>query len=188
MTVMAVVELNGRELQAEHYELAAFDGNGICRGNVRLKLAEPIDRYVAFLTIAGEEETDLRFGLRDSNTGETCLFADEALPFGTNAIIGSPDKPLVLHFRGMNGIDDYENYVYAYPNPVEHGQCFSLGYTASIQAPMRVEIINALGATIAVQTFDKMPSAIVAPDVPGIYMIRITVDGKECLMRKLVVK
>ena len=188
MTIMAVVELNGSELQADHYELAAFDGNGICRGCIRMSLVEPIDRYVAFLAIAGEEDVDLRFGLRDSNTGETCLFAEETLPFEVDAIIGNLDMPLVLHFRGMNGVDEYENDVYAYPNPVEHGQCFSIGYTASIQTPMKIEIINALGATVAVQTFDKMPSAIVAPNVPGIYIIHITVDGKERLIHKLVVK
>lgn len=188
MTVMAVVDLNGGELQADHYELGVFDGNGICRGCVRMMLVEPIDRYVAFLTIAGEENDDLRFGLRDTHTDETCLFAYETLPFGANAIIGNLDMPLVLHFRGMNNVDDRENDVYAYPNPVEHGQCFSIGYTASIQVPMRVEIINAFGAIVAVQTFDKMPSAFVAPNVSGIYMIRITVDGKECLIRKLVVK
>ncbi|MBQ6772115.1 MAG: leucine-rich repeat protein, partial [Bacteroidales bacterium] len=69
MSVMAVVELDGEELASERYELAAF-ANGECRGSARLMYVEPLDRYMAFLTVAGDEATGLHFGLYNVETGD----------------------------------------------------------------------------------------------------------------------
>lgn len=68
MTVMAVVEFDDVELQGENYEIAAF-ANSECRGSARLMYVAPINRYIAFLTIVGDEASELRFSLYDSETG-----------------------------------------------------------------------------------------------------------------------
>ena len=68
MSVMAVVELDDVELQGENYELAAF-ANGECRGSASLMYVEPLNRHIAFLTVAGNEAVELHFGLYNTETG-----------------------------------------------------------------------------------------------------------------------
>ena len=187
MTVTAVVELDGEELRSDRYELAAF-ANGESRGSVRLMYVEPIDRYVAFLTIAGEEAADLSFSLYDMETGMECLSANEAIAFEANATVGRLAEPFVVSFRGTTGMDELANSLRVYPNPVNPGERFSIGLNTESKAPVRVEIVNALGVTVSVETSTQTPASIKAPEVAGIYTMRVIVDGKGMCCRKLVVK
>ena len=103
MTVTAVVELDDVGLQGGNYELAAFAG-GECRGSARLMYVEPLDRHMAFLTIAGDEAAELRFKLYDAETGvvETQDFAP--LQYEANATVGSLAEPYVVSFGSTTGI------------------------------------------------------------------------------------
>jgi hypothetical protein len=112
MTVTAVVELDGTELVLEpvegpaNFELAAF-ANGECRGSARLMYVEPLNRYMAFLTIAGDETTDLTFSLYDA---ETCRVETQnvaALQYESDAIVGSLTEPYVIRFNGNTGVDEW---------------------------------------------------------------------------------
>ncbi len=105
MSMTAVVELNDVELSSEDYELAAF-ANGDCRGSVRLVYVEPIHRYLAFLTISGDDISELRFSLYNTETGAEIHNAEEQANFIANAIVGSVDEPYTIHFRGEMGIDE----------------------------------------------------------------------------------
>ena len=185
MTVMAVVELNDEELDTENYELAAF-ANGECRGSVRLAYAEPLNRHVAFLTISGKDAAELSFRLYNTETNEEYYDAEESLYFVADAMVGEADDLYVVHFRGTAGMDELADKVKVYPNPVHTGERFSIGMASVETYPVHVEIINTLGVVETVHA----PSlhTLTAPNVAGVYTLRITVKGKGTIVRKLVVK
>ena len=186
MTVLAVVELDGEELVGENYELAAF-ADGECRGSARLMFAEPLGRYLAILTIAGDEATNLAFGLYDAATGmeETQDFA--SLQYETDAIVGGAYTPFIVRFRSATGVGEWAGSVNVFPNPVGRGERFSLGMTGIETGKVRIDIVNALGAVVeTLQT--TSPQALAAPQVSGVYTLRITVEGKGVCYRKLIVE
>ena len=186
MTVMAIVELDGEELQGEQYELAAF-ANGEVRGSARLLYVEPINRYMAFLTVAGDEATELHFGLYNTETGVVETQCIASLQYETNAIVGSFAEPYVVSFRGNTGLAEWYNSVQVYPNPIEHNQLLTLGLNAEEASTMRIEIVNAFGAVVKTY-YGATLKTITAPETTGVYTLRITVEGKGSCYRKLVVR
>ena len=194
MTVIAVVELDDepkvpepvegptQEL-GENYELAAF-ANGECRGSVRLLYVEPLNRYVAFLTVAGDEIAELRFGLYNTETGEEYHNVEETLTYESNAVVGNLDEPYTIHFRGNTGLDDLSNRIEVFPNPVKRGQTFNIGMTDAEIGEAQVDVMNALG--VIVET--RRATSLQAPNAPGVYTLRITVEGKGICYRRLVVE
>jgi hypothetical protein len=185
MTVTAIIELDDNELQSDSYELAAF-ANGECRGSVRLMYVEPLNRHIAFLTITGEEVTALSFSLYDTQTGEEIYDAQETLNFSNNATVGDVRAPYVLHFRGTTGTSDWANGLSVYPNPVRRGEKFSL-CTAEEIGEVQVEIIDALGQIETLRTM-SLQTTITAPNVSGVYTLRIIKEGKGTCYRKLIVR
>ena len=186
MTVMAVVELNDEELNTENYELAVFAANGECRGSVKLTYAEPLNRLVAFLTISGKDAAELDFRLYNTETNEEYYDAEESLDFVANAIVGEADDLYVVHFRGTTGMDEFAGRVRVYPNPVNRAERFSIGLAGDMTNPVHVEIINTLGMVETLRTTSHQ--TLTAPNVAGVYTLRITVEGKGTIVRKLVVK
>ena len=185
MTVTAIVELDGEELRSDRYELAAF-ANGESRGSVRLMYVEPIDRYVAFLTIAGEEATELSLSLYDMETGMEYFPAEENIVFEADATLGRLAEPFVVSFRGTTGVDELANSLRVYPNPVKAGERFSIGMNAESKAPVRVEIVNALGAVVSVETSTQAPASIKAPEAAGIYTLKISCEKGTCYSKLIV--
>ena len=186
MTVSAVIDLDGEEIQSEDYELAVFDANGECRGSIMTMYVDITSRYYAFLTIYGDIPAELHFGLYDWQTYEECFDVDETIMYDADAMLGSIFDPVVLHFHGMNSVDELDSHIKVFPNPVNRAEQFSLGLTGDMTDLVRVEIINTLGVVETVhapslQTFT-------APNVAGVYTLRITEEGKETVVRKLVVK
>ena len=188
MTVMAVVELDEVELSGENYEIAAF-ADGECRGCARLMFVEPLNRYVAFLTIVGDEASELRFSLYDSETGVVETQDVASLQYETNATIGSLETPHVIRFRSTTGVDEWANNINIFPNPVEQGQTVSLGLTdVETLRATSVQIVNALGVVVETLRATSVPANITAPKVAGVYTLKISVEGKGTCYRKLVVK
>ena len=187
MTVMAVVELDNKELRSENYELSAFAANGECRGSVKLTYAEPLNRHVAFLTVSGKDAAELSFRLYDTETNEEYYESEESLEFVANAIVGGASDLYVVHFRGTTGMDEFAGRVKVYPNPVDAGERFSIGMNTEIKSPVRVEIVNAIGAVVSVETSTQAPASVVAPTVAGVYTLRITCEEGTCY-RKMVVR
>ena len=77
--------------------------------------------------------------------------------------------------------------MHVYPNPVKHGNGFTL--TLPDDAMVRVDIVNALG--VVVQTLyatSEKTVNYVAPNITGVYTLRITIEGEGTYTRKLVVK
>jgi hypothetical protein len=185
MTVTAVVELDDVELNSDNYELAAF-ANGECRGSVRLMYVAPLNRYMAFLTVAGDDDADLNFGLYDTETGMVKTQCIASLQYETNAVVGSLETPCVIRFRSTTGVDDWASGLHIFPNPVARGEQFTLGLTADEIGKVQIEIINALGVVETLRATSVQ--TITAPDVAGVYTLRITVEGKGSCYRKLVVR
>ena len=186
MSVMAVVELDGNELEGENFELAAF-ANGTVRGSARLLYVEPLNRYMAFLTVAGEDAAELRFGLYNAETGEECIDSDNVITYVTNAVVGSFAEPYVVSFRGTTGTNEWANSLNVYPNPVQCGQNVTIGFIDVETSEMRVEIINAIGAVVETMQASSVQT-ITAPETAGVYTLRVTVEGKGTCYRKLVVR
>ena len=186
MSVMAVVELEGVELRSEQYELAAF-ANGECRGSVRLLYVEPIDRYVAFLTVAGDDAAELRFGLYNAETGDVEMQDLASLQYETNAVVGSFESLYTVSFRGTTGIEALSPRLEVYPNPVEHGKTFSIGMAGAKEGTVVVEVINAMGTVVTTRRTASL-QGITAPNEPGVYTLRVTVNGTETGIHKLLVR
>ena len=188
MSVMAVVELNGEEIMADGYELAAFDANGECRGSVEMVFVEPLNRYMAFLTLSGMDAAELTFGLYDAATGREYIDSDERLVFVTNAKVGDANEPYVVRFGELTGTIESAITAQVYPNPVARGERFSIDLGSGTTQSVRVEIVDALGAVTRSMTSAQQPVSIAAPAVSGVYLLRITVEGKGTCIKKLIVR
>ena len=187
MTVMAVMELDDMELTSDNYELAAFAANGECRGSVRLSYAEPLHRHVAFLTVSGKDAAELSFRLYDTETNVEYYDAEESLDFVADAIVGEATDLYTIHFRGAAVMDEFASRVKVYPNPVNRGERVSIGMKAESKSPVRVEVVNALGTIMSVETSNQLPATIKAPDAAGVYTLRISCEENTCY-RKVVVR
>jgi len=185
MTMVAVVELDGEELRGERYELAAF-AEGECRGSAELMYVAALDRYMAFMTLYGDSPAEMSFGLYDASTGEENYETNEIVPYSANATAGSPTEPCVVRFRGLTGVGELNAEVKVFPNPVRRGQTLSIG-TADEEADVEIDIVNALGVVVGSNTSVKSPATIKAPNKAGVYILRITVNGKGTCYRRLVV-
>ena len=172
MTVTAVVELDGMELLSEDYELAAFAGDE-CRGSIKLMYVEPINRYIAFLTVFGENEEMLRFRLTD---GMGTVFSNNELLFVADGVTGTLAEPYVVRFRGVTAIDEGNTTsVKVYPNPSDGL------YNIEGQGIKRVEVYNGLGQLIlSEEGCNNFVRLSLRNRANGVYMLRvITADGVE---------
>ena len=186
MSVVAVVEIDGVEAVEDRYELAVF-ADGECRGSVRLMQVAALNRYVAFLTVTGNGSADLRWALYDTETGEEYLDSDSELRFEPNAIVGNVKEPMTVRFNGLTATSETPNKVTCYPNPVSRSQYVRIDLPAA-HGETQVEVVNALGAVVSSQRANGMVAEVKAPATAGVYVVRITIDGKEVVYTKLIVE
>ncbi len=171
MTMTAVVE----GAIDENYEIAAFV-NGEVRGSARPIYVEPMDAYMFFLTIHGDEVEAMTFKCYDLTTGEEYEL-NNRINYSNDAHLGSVKDPYTLT-RGTVGLEEVSSFN-IYPNPTTTDREINLATTCD-----KVEVFNALGVKVAeyqnVDTLDAFETA-------GIYVIRVTNNGnvKHC---RLVVK
>ena len=187
MTVTAVLEVDGEEVRSDAYEVAAFCGNE-CRGSVRLIYVEPVDRYVAFLTVFGETGETIEFRLTD---GEETMPSDDVMGFVSDGITGSIASPAVLHF-GTTGVSDASAVVRIFPNPVKRkGQ---LHFTTPDESgQLQVEIVNMLGVTVCRETVNVTPMATASLTLheavlPGTYVLKAISHKGTVYYGKLMVE
>ena len=165
-------------------ELAAFV-NGECRGRAKLQYVEPMQTYLAFITINGNDDETVTFSLYDEDLNVT-YYASEAniVVFNANEVVGKFRNPYILSF---NNAENVENTVFTvYPNPVAQGDEMTVNLMEEFaEAEMFVE--NELGLTVdAVKLSGK--SAKVRFDWPsGVYVLRVVVDG-NVYYNKVIVK
>ncbi len=185
MSVMAVVCLDENELGGDA-ELAAFDGDE-CRGSARLLYVEHLDRYVAFLTVTGEEAATLTLKLYDHETGMEYENPNSSLNFEVDGIVGSLANPFIVDFSTTTETDEpFANGLAAYPNPVNANGLVRINMPYESEA--RVEIVNALGAMVSAENVTGSSSAIKAPATKGVYVMKVAIDGKGIYTCKLIVE
>jgi hypothetical protein len=187
MTVMAVVETEGEELRSDSHELAAFV-DGECRGSVRLLYVEPIDRYVAFLTVFGEMGDALEFRLTD---GTEAWVSADMLSFASDGVVGTLASPKLLHF-GTLGVGETMPMVRIYPNPARTRETLNIALPEA-SGRLTVEIGNMLGVTVFKGEVVVEPTSvarITLPDValPGTYVLKATAHDGTVYYGKLVVE
>ena len=183
MTVVAVVELNDMEVEGD-YELAAF-ANGECRGSV--KLIPVMGRYMAFLTVAGDNAAELSFALYNATTEEEIYDSNETLSFSNNAMVGDIDNPFVVSFRGTTGVGEHSGSMRIYPNPVAKDGEIRIVLAEETES-VQVEVVNTIGEVVSVETISGSEASIQAPSMPGVYMLRIMTDNNNTHLRKVVVE
>ena len=168
MAITAVLELDGEELRSEDYELAAFVGDE-CRGSVRLMYVEPFDRYIAFLTIFGEQEEELYFQLTD---GVVVSLSSDQLAYVVDGVLGTLDNPVVLHFEPMDVEENASANVKVYPNPSDGI------FNIEGQNIRKVEVFNAFGQPVfSEETGIGFMKLDLTNRAAGVYLIRIVTDG-----------
>lgn len=187
MSVVAVVELDGAELTGSRYELAAFSGDE-CRGGVRLLHVEPVDRYLAFLTVSGDSVANLRLALYDKETGIEYHDSNTALRFEQNAVLGAVKKPMVVRFGKHSETDEAGVKVTCYPNPVDRNRYVRVDLSKLPCPVAKVELVNALGVVVRSERTDSAAVEIQAPATAGVYAVRVTVDGRTAVCAKLIVE
>lgn len=181
MNVMATVLLDSEELSGDRYELAAFAGS-VCRGASRLMYVEPLNRYVAFLTVLGEDEVPLSFRLYDSETG-LCYESDETVGFEADAVLGRLDGLMPIHFNG-NATEG--NTLSLYPNPVSQGA--TLYVDGLDERPVTVEVVNLLGVMVGSLTVTGQTAQFDCNLTPGAYTVRFIRNQEVLKIEKLIVK
>ena len=180
MSVIAVIDLDGNELRSDNVELGAFDPYGECRGAVKLLYVEPIDRYVAFLSVFGNNGDQL--SLRVLSEGRT-FEVSETLAMKADTLLGSGTQPLKLNAKGNTGIDETLCPLGLFPNPSVMGQevRIELGEDDNVT----IELFDLLGRTVV--TIDNA-NTVIAPQTPGVYTLRVTDKLGNSRYGKLIVK
>ena len=189
MTVTAVVEMGGEELRSDSHELAAFV-DGECRGSVRLLYVEPTDRYVAFLTVFGEEGEELEFRLTD---GAETQVSSDVVAYSSDDMLGTLVMPTILHF-GVMGVEESTatSMVRIYPNPVRSRGTLNIILPES-SGRLEVEIVNVLGegvfrGEVVVGSTSVASIALPAAALPGTYVLKATTLEGMVYYGKLVVE
>ena len=170
MNIVAMLEADG-----DNYEIAAFVG-GEVRGSARPIYVEPLDAYMFFLTVHGEDVEEMTFKVYDLATGEEYDLNDR-MNYSDNAVVGSIEEPYI--FRGTVGVGETSlGEINVYPNPTTIGNEINLGTVCDT-----VEVFNALGVKVAeYQNVDSVD----ALETAGIYVIRITNNGNVQNCRLIV--
>lgn len=178
MTITAQVELDGEILRSDNYELAAFVGNE-CRGSVMLKYVEPLDQYYAFLLVHGDDVESLRFVLTN---GKECSWSKDYLMYTSDASIGAPTQPVVLHFGPMGVNEDDLTMINVYPNP--SNDVFNI----ECEGIQKVDVINSFGQVIYTKELKENFIQIdLSSHAIGAYLIRI-VTNKGVFSQQIIKK
>ena len=174
MDVMAKVVINGNLPTSDRYELAAFVG-GECRGRAKLQYVEPMDTYLAFLTINGNDDEQVTFELYDEDKAVNYA-ANEAnvIVFKAKEVVGRFSNPYILYFGNLDMAEN--NTFTVYPNPVAKGDEITINFEEDIvEAELFVE--NELGLTVDVIKLSGT-YAKVRLDLPsGMYVLRVVTEG-----------
>ena len=176
MTITAIVELDDIELTSENYELAAFVGDE-CRGSVKLMYVEPFNRYVAFLTVFGDESEEMRFVLADDNN---VLNSTEKIMFVNDGVVGNLMDPAIIHFGTLSVENENSQAISVYPNPTSG--LINI-YCNDVK---RIEVINAVGQIVMdMNVVDGSASIDLSNQNVGVYMLRV-ITNNETIVKRII--
>ena len=185
MTITTVIELDGNEIRSDDYEVAAFVGNE-CRGSAKLMYVEPLDRYMAFLLIAGDVYESLDFVLTNGGCGDAKQSNDH-LAYGNDLIIGTPVEPVVLHFDSFNVTKNGPRIANIFPNPVNRNESYTLNIPEG-ESATRLVIVNTLGEIVCNDSGALLLNHVKGISVSGVYTLKVFCQSGNVYIGKLVVK
>ena len=176
----------GEELKSSDFEVAAYS-NGKCRGSVIPQFVEPFNRYMAFLTINGNQNDPLEFRLMNHTSGEVYV-ASNRYNYSIDAVEGTLEKPYILNFNTILGSEELAvNHADVFPNPVERDQIVKLTIPSN-KKNLYVEVINTMGVVVKSERMTGDELNISANFAPGFYTIKIIESDKQLYVEKLIVK
>jgi hypothetical protein len=175
MTVTAIVMDNETEVHSDLVEIAAFVGDE-CRGSVLLRYVEGVDKqYMGFLMISGETGDRLRFRVYDHGRQAEYNASGPVNTFTADGVYGNPLNPSAVTINSATAIDRINGALRIYPNPVKDILYIDCGQAP----PERLEIYDLTGTLRHVETrFIASSPLQVSHLAPGIYMVRITINGE----------
>jgi hypothetical protein len=148
-----------------------------CRGSIKLKYVKPLDQYLAFLLVHGDQEESLRFVLTD---GQECSWSKDILMYTNDATYGTPTQPVVLHFGPMGVYDNNIVMVNIYPNP-SHDV-----FNIEGEDIQKVDVINAFGQVIYSKEINNNSLQIdLSRHSIGAYLVRV-VTNKGVVTQQIV--
>lgn len=184
MSVVAVIEDSGCELRNASYEIQAISNNRNC-GRSILRYCEPLDRYVAMLTVYGDNKEQVDFQVRNVESGEMFPVL-ETLTFANEKVVGSLSNPYVLHMNRQ----DKQSFALKdiYPNPIRIGEITRVAFNGSKDAneKVRLEVFNEMGEMLSSQVVTTTSISFVAPSTAGVYVIRL-ICGNDVFYGNLIV-
>ena len=167
------------EMREGNYEIAAFV-NGETRGAARLQRVA--GKYMAFLTVNGNDGDNVSFRLFDVDRNqENDNYADEHVVYMSDALVGSVESPMVLHFRD-NGIADDDNLVQLFPNPAKEK------VTVNGYAIETVKVYNAMGQLLISEEYGDATHVELNLEAlsAGVYTVSVRSNGQ--IINKMIVK
>ena len=127
--------------------------DGVCRGTASPQYIEPLDEYLVFLTIHGDEDEtrDVVFQVYHEETDEI-LYVPNNVGFVTNDVIGTITEPYTIDARTLTtGDPGYIPVVFSlaqnYPNPFN--PVTKIGYGVAENTMVSITVYNLMGEKVA---------------------------------------
>ena len=186
LVMMATLDESQFPMAEGAYEIGAFV-DGDCRGSARLQ--QVVNGYVAFLVIHGEAQEAINFKLYDVMNATEAGVAEEQINYVPNAISGSVEEPVVLHFRSATGVNENREVVNLYPNPADKEERIRIELPSFMDiVGARVEVYDTLGKLITTSTFNGSDVELEGMKVSGLYTVKVSDRQGYVYYAKLVVK
>ena len=161
---------------SEDIEIGVFV-DGECRGSAKLIYVKPIDRYMAFLTVFGDNGDDLRFKIRHNGV---VYHAEEQVSYQENMVVGDVNAPFVLH------VGQSESLV-LFPNPVTKGNAIHIELPSMADPTgCSLEIYDVLGSLVRSERL--LSDGAVGLSSPGVYLLKITDRDGNTYIGRLIVR
>lgn len=186
-TIIGVIDINSVEQRDENLIVGAFIGDR-CVGQTNAIYVEAIDRYFVFLTYFGNDNDEITFRMFDEANNMEYDESETTVIFEANSMLGTIDNPFIIDFNISGVSENGLAQLTLFPNPVSAGTNVRIRLNDNLSAGMDIEIITDMGTE-----YDKITSRgniveMKAPDIPGIYMVKITDKNGNVNFGKLIVK
>ena len=175
MDLLAIVEIDGVEQTSDELEIGAFVDNE-CRGAVKLMYVEELGKHIAFLTVSGNNGETVSFkALQNGNV----IDLQETVTLQLDQLLGEVQAPFVLH-AGSNVIS-------LFPNPANKGEHVQMATNTDLNGAT-VEIYNALGALVRIETLSQSTKELEGLQASGVYTVKVTDQKGNVQFGKLIVR
>lgn len=183
MVVVAKAYVADEEQYNGELELGAFV-NGECRGKAHLKYFEPLNQYVALMSVAGEKGDVVEFGLVNASRNQISLDCSDIVVFESDAVVGSLDEPFEVHFSAMQEFS--RSQLEMFPNPVSRNETVSFNLPDD-EMVKEVVVTNAVGAVVK---HNASSLTMIGEGMPmsGVYMVKVICNSGNVYIGKLIVK